>query len=357
MEINSLETLLRALPLPSLCIGYDEWVIAANNGATALLGDGLVGRPYISGLRQPDLIDCIEAAFRDGTARTAKYLGSEAGHETTYDVSVAPVDIGDLGRTIDAPAPHSTALLVSFQDTTPLYKAGQMRRDFVANVSHELRTPLTAILGFVETLQGAARDDPDARTRFLGIMQTEATRMNRLIGDLLSLSRVENDARVRPREDVDIAALLHTSAERLATTCSKNEVRIDIDADLGGAMIPGDPEQLMQVFANLLENAIKYGARPGVVTVRATQDPHNAALGRAAMQIDFIDYGEGIENVHLQRLTERFYRIDNHRSREMGGTGLGLAIVKHIVNRHRGRFRISSEIGTGSIFSIILPIS
>jgi len=229
-----------------------------------------------------------------------------------------------------------------------------MRRDFVANVSHELRTPLTALLGFIETLRNAAQDDPAARDRFLAIMEREAGRMNRLIRDLLHLSRVEAQERVRPTERVDLAAVIASAVAALRPQADGLGVRIAVDAGKGPWVVTADPDQMAQVFTNLIENAVKYGGSGGEVTVALR---HDALPAGPAVRADVADRGEGIDPLHIPRLTERFYRVDGHRSREKGGTGLGLAIVKHIVNRHRGRMKIDSARGKGSTFSVILPLS
>jgi two-component system phosphate regulon sensor histidine kinase PhoR len=230
-----------------------------------------------------------------------------------------------------------------------------MRRDFVANVSHELRTPLTALMGFIETLRGPAREDAAARDRFLDIMATEAGRMNRLVGDLLSLSRVEGEERVRPRGMVNLTGVLESVLRTLRPLAEDAGVMLEADLGDGPVEIVGDADQLMQVFTNLVENAIKYGASGKRVTVwmeRADRDP---ALRAPGVRVHVIDYGPGVDPVHLPRLTERFYRADSHRSRALGGTGLGLAIVKHIVNRHRGRLRVASDLGQGAKFTVVLP--
>jgi two-component system phosphate regulon sensor histidine kinase PhoR len=254
-------------------------------------------------------------------------------------------------------------LLLHFTDITHLREAEEMRRDFVANVSHELRTPLTAVLGFIETLRGAAKDDPAARDRFLSIMEDEARRMNRLVSDLLSLSRVESEERMRPSDLVDIGAVLKgtVAAMRPTAELSGNEIVLTsaIGSDAEGAeargLIQGDRDQLMQVFLNLTENALKYGGPDRQVDLKLTREEGTGSLKGKVIRVDVTDRGDGVDPQHVPRLTERFYRVDTHRSRAMGGTGLGLAIVKHIVNRHRGRLRITSEKGKGSTFSVLFP--
>ncbi|MAN98569.1 MAG: two-component sensor histidine kinase, partial [Roseovarius sp.] len=241
-----------------------------------------------------------------------------------------------------------------FEDLTEREHAAQMRRDFVANVSHELRTPLTALMGFIETLQGPARHDQAAIDRFLGIMQSEAARMERLVRDLLSLSRVESEERVRPRDEVNLSQVIGSVLHALRPLARDRACDISFEAP-EGMVVRGNDDQLQQVFTNLVENAIKYGGKGNRITITLERTPRDATLRAPAIVARVRDQGPGIDPLHIPRLTERFYRVDTHRSREMGGTGLGLAIVKHIVNRHRGRLRISSAPGEGSEFSVILP--
>ncbi|WP_425038993.1 ATP-binding protein [Primorskyibacter sp. S187A] len=335
--------LIHALPTPVIWIGRDDRVAAINPAGAAVFGEGLTGRHYITALRQPSLLSAIERAKSTRTTQTARYLTSdETGHDVTYQASVAVLDEG---------------VLASFEDVTHLDSASQMRRDFVANVSHELRTPLTALLGFIETmLRGPAKDDPVARERFLSIMEAEAGRMNRLVGDLMSLNRVEAEERQRPIDPVALGDLLRSVLHGLTPLAAEAGVVLEAQIPDAALSVPGDADQLRQVATNLVENAIKYG-REGERCVVALLGPaFHPRLRCEAMEIVVRDYGPGIDAAHVPRLTERFYRVDTHRSREQGGTGLGLAIVKHIVTRHRGRLQIDSELGQGSRFSVILPV-
>ena len=341
----SLAALLAAVPLPALLIDAGERIVAANAEARALLGPQIEARHFATILRQPPVVQAIEGVLETGTAREAAYLASAAAQDTSYTVSCRP-----------APGPGGArGVLVSFQDVTHVEQAGQMRRDFVANVSHELRTPLTAMMGFIETLRGPARDDTQARARFLDIMEGEANRMNRLIGDLLSLSRVEAEERVRPTDRVDLAAQLRSTLHSLTPLAEDADVRLLLSGAEAPAWMRGDPDQLQQVFTNLIENAIKYGGAGGCVRIDLEERADDAAVRGPSVRVTVSDDGPGIDPVHLPRVTERFYRIDSHRSRALGGTGLGLAIVKHIVNRHRGRLRIDSASGQGARFTVILP--
>jgi len=246
--------------------------------------------------------------------------------------------------------------LLCFEDQSDREHVSQMRRDFVANVSHELKTPLTALLGFIETLNTSARSDASARARFLEIMEREAQRMNRLVSDLLSLSQVEAVERMRPNEVVDVSRLLQETATTLAPVAEARGVRLHVVNADRLVKMAGDKDQLRQVFINLIENAIKYGGPNNEVSVTLSDISYQTRLGCEGIAISVVDKGPGIDALDIPRLTERFYRIDSHRSREMGGTGLGLAIVKHIVSRHRGVLKIDSAVGKGSEFKIILPI-
>ncbi len=333
-----------AIPLPAMLIGRDERIIAANEPALQMFGAGAIGRHHITVLRQPVLLDAIEAAFRTSETRTARVLTTEARRDMTWQATVTPV-LPDKG------------LLLVLEDRTDMEEAGQMRRDFVANVSHELKTPLTAMLGFIETLLGAARQDPAAQERFLKIMETEASRMNRLVNDLISLNRVESQERVRPVGQVDLAALTQSVIKGLDNLAQQSEVSLTTEGLDTLIEVPGDADQIQQVITNLAENAIKYSGAGTHVHLRLTTEDRNQSIRGAAAVLVVEDSGEGFDPIHIPRLTERFYRIDSHRSREKGGTGLGLAIVKHIINRHRGRLRIETEPGKGSKFSVILPLS
>lgn len=331
------EQLLAGLPHPALLSEGDGRVLAANPAALQLLGEGIVGRHPAMAVRAPAVLEAMTAVGRTGGVREARMVLRRDGQEAVFQVTVS--------------APGGRLVLCLFRDMSEEEKAGEMRRDFVANVSHELRTPLTALMGFIETLKHAAKDDPKARETFLGIMEGEAGRMNRLVRDLLQLSRVEGEERVRPRDRVELRGVLEGVISSLQGVAEKEGDRVELAGD--PVVVPGDRDQLVQVFTNLVENALKYG-RAGQV-VRVSLSAEETVRG-PAVRVEVADEGEGIDPVHLPRLTERFYRVDSHRSREMGGTGLGLAIVKHIVSRHRGWLRVESVVGEGSRFSVVLPL-
>jgi len=338
MTEAGLAQLLLGIPMPAMLVEREDRVVGCNALALALLGDGVVGRNPAVAVRTPGVLEAIGAAARAGGVHEARMTARREGQEQQFQVTVSALEGG--------------MVLCVFRDVSAEEKAGAMRRDFVANVSHELRTPLTALIGFIETLRHAARDDPAARDMFLGIMEHEAGRMNRLVRDLLQLSQVEANERVRPREHVDLRPVLEGVIGSLRPLAARTGDRLVLSGE-GVAVVRGDHDQLTQVFTNLIENALKYGADGQEVRVTLTREE---TMRGEAVRVEVADQGAGIDPVHLPRLTERFYRVDGHRSRERGGTGLGLAIVKHIVSRHRGWLKIDSEPGEGSRFSVILPL-
>jgi two-component system, OmpR family, phosphate regulon sensor histidine kinase PhoR len=337
------KAMLTGLPLPAVIIGVDEKLRAMNAQANLLLGAAAMDRHHAMTLRQPEVQAALTTALREGRAGQARHVVQGPSQDSVYRMTATPL-------------PGGAGVLCVFEDLSEAEQMGQMRREFVANVSHELRSPLTAVLGFIETLKGAAKDDPVARDRFLTIMEREAGRMNRLIHDLLHLSRVEADERVRPTERVDVNEIVQSTMTSLRPLAQTSGVEVILDSTEGlgpkAWVVQGDADQLVQVFQNLIENAVKYGGTGGPVIVRMTPDQLPKS---PAVRVEVIDRGPGIDPLHIPRLTERFYRVDGHRSREKGGTGLGLAIVKHIVQRHRGRLSIDSAPGKGSTFCVILP--
>ena len=337
-----LRSVTDALPMPAVIIGRSARILTMNGAAERLVGARGVARHYTSVFRQPGVTAAIERALETGRASNARYLGKSIASDEVYRAKVAPLS--------GTPSP---GVLCIFEDQTREEGLGQMRRDFVANVSHELRSPLTALSGFIETLRGPAAEDAKAHAQFLQMMDTETGRMMRLVQDLLSLSRVESEERITPEDRVDLCAILRDVVQVMETESAQSNVTITTELPEGPAWIAADEDQMVQVFRNLIENAIKYGHSK--VYLRLKLPEREAFVRGPAVVVDVMDDGAGIEPEHLPRLTERFFRVDSHRSRAQGGTGLGLAIVKHVVGRHRGRLSIASVPGQGSTFSVILP--
>ena len=336
-EASEQPRVIDVLPDPVLLIAQDRTVTRANRSARDLTGISLAGHDLASVVRNPELLDAVDAVLEGAKGQSIE-ISFPVPIERHFAVRVEP-----LGE--DLP----DAAIAVFHDLTALEQTERMRADFVANVSHELKTPLASLLGYIETLQGPAREDVEARTKFLAIMDEQARRMARLVEDLLSLSRIEMDEHSRPTDSVSIGGLLDEAVGLLEQQAAKRNVTVTLDLPGDLPRLAADRDQLAEVFENLIGNAIRYGRDGGEVRVSVRPEP----AGHITIAVE--DEGEGIPALHIPRLTERFYRVDAARSRERGGTGLGLAIVKHIVSRHRGRLAIESTPGKGSRFSVILP--
>jgi two-component system phosphate regulon sensor histidine kinase PhoR len=334
-----LAALVNALPEPALLVDRASTVIAGNVPAAAAFGRIRVGEPISFTVRNPQIIEAIRAA---GGGRTQRFeINERFPVERALEAHVAPVvfahELPEL-------------FLLSFRDLTQEQRLAQMRTDFVANASHELRTPLASLLGFIDTLQGPARDDAKAREKFLKIMGEQARRMSRLINDLMSLSRIELGLHLQPQTRVDLAGIVAQVCDTMTSLAQERGVELTLKREVAEVFVRGDRDELIRVFENLVENALKYGA-PG----KRVEVTLSVAAGEAAVSVR--DFGPGIAPEHLPRLTERFYRVDVETSRAQGGTGLGLSLVKHILARHRGTLSIESEPGKGAIFTARIPLA
>jgi len=337
------ERIIESLPVPILFVGHDKQVVSANRAARTIVGEKPVGRTLSTVTRDPGVLDAADSvlAGSEGAEVELSIIDALTRH---FLAQVLP---------IRAPEGDGTAIIIALQDLTAAKRIDQTRSDFIANVSHELRTPLSSLIGFIETLQGPARDDTAARERFLVLMQEQTARMLRLIGDLMSLSRIELHEHSRPSGRVDVASAAQRVVEVMQIRAKQKSVGLRLEMPDRPAPAIGEDDEIMQVIQNLVDNAVKYSPEGSKVTVAVRHD--KPATGGEAVTIAVRDEGEGIAPEHLPRLTERFYRVDAARSRALGGTGLGLAIVKHIVNRHGGRLEIESSPGEGSSFAVSLP--
>lgn len=325
--------LVHAMPEPALVVDAQGVVRLANGQAAELLEADPVGRHLSATLRAPDVLEAVTAA-----------TAGSGSASVDYDIRVPVprsfrVHVSCLG--------DGKGALITLRDLTREQQIERMRADFVANASHELRTPLTALSGFLETIQGPAKSDPKAQEKFLGLMKSQAERMRRLIDDLLSLSRIEMNEHVRPSGEVDLTQVAHHVRDVLSGMAKEFGCEIAVETD-GSVTIVGSRDELVQVVQNLAENALKYGSSGKLIEIIVRRNGEWA-------DVSVRDHGPGIAEQHIPRLTERFYRVNVQDSRSRGGTGLGLAIVKHIVNRHRGRLVITSELGKGSTFMMRLP--
>ncbi|MGE0765792.1 MAG: ATP-binding protein [Hyphomicrobiaceae bacterium] len=335
--------LLDAMPDPAIAIDQDRLVLHANQPALDIFGAIRRGWPISLASRAPELDEAIERAVATQTPQNVVLL-ERMPVERRLDASIAPLHLADA---------RQPALLIVLHDNSERDRLAQMRADFIAHASHELRTPLASLRGFIETLQGVAKDDPVARERFLGIMSAEAQRMSRLLDDLLSLTRVEMRVHIPPTGRIEINEIVGEVVESLAPIASSVGTTIEVQTARREHVVRGDRDEIVQVVVNILQNAIKYGREAGSVVIGVAERIEGA---EKYVEIAVTDNGPGIAEEHLPRLTERFYRVDDKSSRDKGGTGLGLAIVKHILTRHQGYLKISSNLGSGSTFTIGLPI-
>jgi two-component system phosphate regulon sensor histidine kinase PhoR len=336
--------IVERLPDPLIVLDAYREVRRANAAARAAFGSDIGAV-----LRHPGLRGAIDRAFASGSVQSVE-LVLPVPVQREVQASVVPMDppLADGGQAV-----------VVLSDRSREHAIERMRADFVANASHELRTPLASLIGFVETLRGPAADDPPAQQRFLAIMAEQGARMNRLIDDLLSLSRIELTEHQVPSESIDLAVLLPRLVAGYEPRLAEHSARLDMQIAEDLPHVPADPDQLAQVLQNLLDNAVKYGRPDGTVRLSVQPAPPSGGKwpARPGVVLAVADQGAGIAREHLPRLTERFYRVDKGRSRAVGGTGLGLAIVKHIVNRHRGQLLIESEEGVGTTVSVWLPVN
>ncbi len=339
--VRAEQTLVGRLPDPVIVLGPSRAVQRTNAAAEQAYGQSIGAV-----LRHPGLRAAIDRALAEGQEQSA---------ELSLPVPVAR-EVFATVIPLDPPLADGGRIVVVLSDRTRERAVERMRADFVANASHELRTPLASLIGFIETLQGPAADDPPAQTRFLAIMAEQAQRMNRLIDDLLSLSRIEISEHQAPADRVDVQLLIRRLAAALAPQSQARRMTIEVSCPSDIPLILGDEDQLEQVLQNLLDNAVKYGREAGTIRLTVQGAPPGKPWPpRPGIAISVADDGQGIARAHIPRLTERFYRADKHRSRAVGGTGLGLAIVKHIVNRHRGQLAIDSKEGVGTTVTVWLP--
>jgi two-component system phosphate regulon sensor histidine kinase PhoR len=341
------EQLISGLPGAAIVLDREGKVIAYNDAATSIAPALRRGEPALITLRMPELVDAIRRASKRREPQRVEFF-ERVPRDRWFEAFVTPVRLASAGEgAVDI-------LLMTFNDLTPLRRVEEMRADFIANASHELRTPLAALLGFIETLQGTAKDDTAARAKFLAIMQGQATRMARLIDDLLSLSRIELNVHLQPNTSVDLVPIVRQVVDGLHTLARDRDVEIKVSAPADALVVLGDRDELIRALENLVENALKYGAAGKRVDITLARGQTRSATSEARVMVR--DYGPGIAPEHLPRLTERFYRVDVADSRAQGGTGLGLALVKHVLNRHGGHLTIESIPGAGATFTMHLPL-
>ncbi|WP_417432534.1 ATP-binding protein [Hoeflea sp.] len=328
---------IEALDMPAIVFDRDTLIVHQNAASRLLVGAYPERAALSARIRSPVILDLVARVVARGMPESVEH-SERVPSERWHEVRGAPVWTGA--------EPGKQLFVLTFRDLTEARRMDRMRTDFVANASHELRTPLASLMGFIETMQGPARDDEAARTRFFAIMLDQAQRMARLIDDLLSLSRLEMRAHVAPEGQVDLGHTVTHVVDTLKPMAKDLGVEIELDLPAEPVVVAGDVDELIQVFSNLVENACKYGQTGKRVQIIVADTEAEGA------HVTVRDFGPGIAKEHVPRLTERFYRVDVETSRTKKGTGLGLAIVKHILTRHRARLVVRSKPGEGSAFSV-----
>lgn len=337
-----LRAMLAAMVEGVIAVDQDDRVVFLNDAACQLLNlsaPEAIGRPMWQLLRTAELVRLLEEAHAKGHVVRREIQLQRGSREYTLDAHASPFDGG-----------AATGLVIVLHDVTELRRLERVRRDFVANVSHELKTPLTSIKGYVETLLDGALEDSKNNVRFLEKIAVHVERLAHLVTDLLSLARIESQQGALPREPVDLDALVRKALKRYEEPARGKAVSLSLHGEREPVVVLGDPEALTQVVDNLLDNGIKYTTGGGAVSVRLER--HNG-VGRLSVT----DSGIGIPEEDLERIFERFYRVDKARSREIGGTGLGLSIVKHLVQAMHGNVSVTSRLHEGSRFQVELPLA
>ncbi len=358
-EINQNSVLIDSLPVAIISFSKNYNILKANKIALDVLGKDIINFDIRHIFRHPEVSETIENVLEN----------KSKNRNITIEVFGLPLQIWSLEVLVFSDLNKEYDKIQSFQSNEPVgvilmtnqtleKQLEKTRADFVANVSHELRTPLTSILGYTETLMSSAGEDKALRKKFLKIIEKQSKRMTRLVSDQLSLAKIESEEHVIPNKSVNLKKVIYEVLKSFEDEIINKKIKLDLKIDKKTKNVQGDKDELFQVLQNLLENAIRYGGNKSEIVIslkRAEKRPANLPKNSwPAICCEVSDNGPGINKVHLGRLTERFYRVDASRSKEIGGTGLGLAIVKHIINRHRGSLIIESEPSIGSKFFVYL---
>ena len=353
---NHAVTTLQLLPLPVLLVTDTGDIIAANDKAVHWLTQHLQVCPSVESQNLCDLLDKnkvrkkIAKACEKQKPKSHSFSFKPAGYDLKYHFHM---DISPTHNADDGNPPNATYAIVTIQDITSIKRNDKMRKDFIANISHELRTPLTSIGGFIETLQTSAKNDPQAQEKFLGIMAEQAKQMTSLLDGVMQLSILENQRHQWPTDSIAIAPIITSVCNGLSIQADRKKITMTHTVPAEHVVI-GNELDVLRIFDNVIENAIKYGNDGGEVTIASAPETID---GTPYMSIVIADNGEGVDPKNLDRLTERFYRVEKSRSKAISGTGLGLAIVKHSITQHRGHLKIESEPNVGTTVRIYLPMT
>ena len=362
--MENISFILNKLEDAIIVLDSDQKIVFQNSHSIDLFENNYTGQNITNLIRSPIVLETLENVYKNKKTRIIEYNSEYGQNLSPRSTNFYNVEISYEKNHLQLTNTKDNYVIL-MKNITPLKNIEKVRSSFIANVSHELKTPLATIMGFLETIRGPAKDDKKSMSKFLGIMDKETIRMKRLIDDLLVVSKIESDEHIHPTKKVNLIKTLNNVIESLKEYALKKNIQIRTNYQLSENLsVLGNEDELVQVFTNIIDNSIKYGKINSSIVIKAEevkeqtdQSEDKKLFPQLILKISVKDESDGIHAKHLSRLTERFYRVDAARSKEIGGTGLGLTIVKHILNKHRGHLDIKSEINQGSTFTVELPIA
>ena len=362
--MENISFILNKLEDAIIVLDSDQKIVFQNSHSIDLFENNYTGQNITNLIRSPIVLETLENVYKNKKTKIIEYNSEYGQNLSPRSTNFYNVEISYEQNHLQLTNSKDNYVIL-MKNITPLKNIEKVRSSFIANVSHELKTPLATVMGFLETIRGPAKDDKKSMSKFLGIMDKETIRMKRLIDDLLVVSKIESDEHIHPTKKVNLIKTLNNVIESLKEYALKKNIQIRTNYQLNENLsVLGNEDELVQVFTNIIDNSIKYGKINSSIDIKAEevkeqvdQSEDKKLFPQLILKISVKDESDGIHAKHLSRLTERFYRVDAARSKEIGGTGLGLTIVKHILNKHRGHLDIKSEINQGSTFTVELPIA
>ena len=362
--MENISFILNKLEDAIIVLDSDQKIVFQNSHSIDLFENNYTGQNITNLIRSPIILETLENVYKNKKTKIIEYNSEYGQNLSPRSTNFYNVEISYEKNHLQLTNAKDNYVIL-MKNITPLKNIEKVRSSFIANVSHELKTPLATVMGFLETIRGPAKDDKKSMSKFLGIMDKETIRMKRLIDDLLVVSKIESDEHIHPTKKVNLIKTLNNVIESLKEYALKKNIQIRTNYQLiENLSVLGNEDELVQVFTNIIDNSIKYGKINSSIDIKAEevkeqtdQSEDKKLFPQLILKISVKDESDGIHAKHLSRLTERFYRVDAARSKEIGGTGLGLTIVKHILNKHRGHLDIKSEINQGSTFTVELPIA
>ena len=362
--MENISFILNKLEDAIIVLDSDQKIVFQNSHSIDLFENNYTGQNITNLIRSPIVLETLENVYKNKKTKIIEYNSEYGQNLSPRSTNFYNVEISYEKNHLQLTNTKDNYVIL-MKNITPLKNIEKVRSSFIANASHELKTPLATVMGFLETIRGPAKDDKKSMSKFLGIMDKETIRMKRLIDDLLVVSKIESDEHIHPTKKVNLIKTLNNVIESLKEYALKKNIQIRTNYQLSENLsVLGNEDELVQVFTNIIDNSIKYGKINSSIDIKAEevkeqtdQSEDKKLFPQLILKISVKDESDGIHAKHLSRLTERFYRVDAARSKEIGGTGLGLTIVKHILNKHRGHLDIKSEINQGSTFTVELPIA